>query len=714
MEYIKLTYKKLQTVIIALGLIVGGCGEHPNNPYPEITGDSNTLFSAFTQRPKHLDPAVSYSSDEAIFTYQIYEPPLQYAYLTRPFTLEPLTAENMPEVRKETKDGEAYTIYTITIKPGIYYQPHPAFATDTETGDFLYHDLPFNANYKTLQAFPKTGTRELVAEDYVFEIKRLADPRVNSPIYGLMAEKIVGLRELAQALRSSDKEVDLKVMPLSGVRALSRYQYEIKVRGEYPQFIYWLSMPFFCPMPWEAIAFYNQPALERNNVILDWYPVGTGPFYLTENNPNLRMVLTKNPNFHGETYPDNGTKEDRAAGLLINAGKPLPLLDRVIFTREKESIPYWAKFLQGYYDAAGVSADNFDQALNVSGTGNIALSQEMKEKGIHLSESVSPSMYYWGFNMLDKKIGQLNDKQRKLRQAISIAMNANQYINIFLNGRGLALQGPLPPGIFGFHDETSHVNPYVYRVNRFQRIERRSLSDAKKLLSEAGYPKGIDPKTQKPLILYLDIPASGNPDGQAQVNWYREQLKKIGIDLVIRATQYNRFQDKIKNGDFQLFYWGWNADYPDPENFLFLFTTRQGRVHHGGENASNYSNPEYDALFEQMKLLPNSPERDAIIQKMVKILQKDNPWIWGFTPTDFVLRQKWVNPYKPNPMVRSPYKYQSIRPEVREKARLEWNQPIRWPILIGVLIILVLSIPSVIFTWQKMHQKYKRVPDKRK
>lgn len=698
------------------GILMGiaSCGDDPNNPYPNEKGKSNALYTAFTERPKHLDPAISYEVTEAIFTYQIYEPPLQYAYLTRPYTLVPLTATQMPTVRFETSGNEVYSIYTITIKPGIYYQPHPAFATDPETGAFLYHALPNNAEYRTISDFEKTGTRELVADDYVFEIKRLADPRVNSPIYGVMADYIVGLRELSQQLRQTPEPIDLKNATLSGVKTLSRYEYEIKIKGRYPQFMYWLSMPFFAPMPWEAIAFYDQPVLKKNNVILDWYPVGTGPYVLAENNPNLRMVLAKNPNFHGETYPTTGDKADEAAGLLAQAGKPLPLIDKIIFTREKESIPYWTKFLQGYFDQSGVTSDNFDQALKVDSSGQVELSDAVKSKGIRLSETVLPMSWFWGFNMLDDTVGGLSTKKAKLRQAISIAMNVEQYISIFLNGAGVALQGPIPPGIFGYVNDAQHYNPFVYKLNDYNQVVRRNIEDAKQLLKEAGYPNGIDPKTKKPFILYLDIAASSNPDAQAQLSWYRGQLKKIGIDLVIRATQGNRFQDKIENGDVQMFFWGWNADYPDPENFLFLWLGKNGRVKYSGENVSNYNNPEFDRLFEKMKMLPNSPERFAVIQDMVKMVQRDSPMIWGFTPTAFTLRQQWVNPFKPNAMSRSTYKYISIDPALRDKDRTIWNHPIRWPLILGCILLIILSLPAVYLYWQKTHQMLKLWEDKRK
>ena len=136
--------------------------------------------------------------------------------------------------------------------------------------------------------------------------------------------------------------------------------------------------------------------------------------------------------------------------MLDDCGKPLPFLDQAIFTREKEAIPYWNKFLQGYFDASGISSDSFDQAVRVNVGGDVALTDEMQQKGIRLLTSVKSSTFYMGFNMLDPVIGGLSPRSTKLRQAISIAIDQEEYISIFQNGRGIAAQSPSPPGIFGY------------------------------------------------------------------------------------------------------------------------------------------------------------------------------------------------------------------------------------------------------------------------
>lgn len=711
--YFRITYLNIFVVFCLMA-----CGEGSlNNPYPEADSGKNILYRVFSERPKHLDPVQSYSTNEIQFTAQIYEPPLQYHYLKRPYTLIPLTAERMPDVKYFDKNNQlvardvspgviAYTVYEISIKPGILYQPHPAFARNRE-GVFLYHDISAEAltDIYQLSDFHETGIRELTAADYVYQIKRLAHPDLHSPIYGLMADYIDGLRELAEELRTvaqdrvKGKYLDLNAYTLAGVDVVDTYTYRVRIKGQYPQFIYWLAMPFFSPIPWEADKFYAQQAMIEKNITLDWYPVGTGPYMLTQNNPNLVMVLDKNPNFRGELYPEEGMPDDKAKGLLSDAGKTLPFVERIVYTREKESIPIWNKFLQGYYDFSSIGSDSFDQAVQLASGGEARVTDAMAAQGIRLETAVAVSTYYVGFNMLDPIVGGGDSEQsrkaaRKLRQAISIAVDYEEYISIFANGRGIPAQGPISPGIAGYRDGKVGLNSIVYDWFDGKPV-RKSLDTAKKLLAEAGYPDGIDQRTGAPLILYFDVTARSAED-RSELDWMRKQFQKLNIQLVVRNTDYNRFQDKIRKGNAQIFEWGWNADYPDPENFLFLLYGPQQKVDHHGENASNYRDEEYDVLFNRMKNMPNGGKRQAIIDRMVNILRQDAPWLWGYHPKVYGLYHAWYKNIKPNRIAHNNLKYLSIDIDLREKKRQEWNSPVFWPIVSVLAILGVGLIPAII------------------
>ncbi|HEV7477839.1 MAG TPA: ABC transporter substrate-binding protein, partial [Burkholderiales bacterium] len=287
-------------IFLILLLFLAACGDAWNDPYPAGEHGKSILYSAFTERPKHLDPVQSYTEDEARFTQQVYEPPLQYHYLKRPYELIPLTALEIPKAR--VIQGGKFTEYEVRIRPGIKYQPHPAFVSENQKLKSATIE-----KLKTPYELP-LGTRELTADDYIYQIKRLAHPRLHSPILGLMSEYIVGLDDLSKQLKNKTSSgwLDLRETPLKGVERVDAHTFRVRLNGSYPQFVYWLAMPFFSPVPWEAEKFFEQPGMAEKNFTLDWWPVGTGPYMLTENNPNARMLLERNPNFHGETYPAEG------------------------------------------------------------------------------------------------------------------------------------------------------------------------------------------------------------------------------------------------------------------------------------------------------------------------------------------------------------------------------------------------------------------------
>ena len=699
-----------------------------NNPYPEEDERKNILYSAFRERPKTFDPARAYSSNEYLFIAQIYEPPFQYHYLKRPYTLVPLTAASVPTPVYLDKKGRqlprnapvakiAYSVYEIRIRPGILYQPHPAFAHDAD-GRYLYHELsPQDLDEtRAIGDFPQTGTRELVAADYVYQIKRLAHPKLHSPILSVMNDYIVGMKDYAVTLKQAYDEIaagrdsgiylDLGKYPLTGAEVVDRYTYRVKIHGKYPQLLYWMAMPFFAPMAPEVDRFFSQPGMAEKNLTLDWYPVGSGAYMLTVNNPNRQMVMERNPNYHEEPYPTEGEPGDGPAGLLRDAGQRLPFIDKIVFSLDKESIPRWNKFLQGYYDRSVVVSEGFDQAIRFTGEGDTELSGAMKQKGIRLLTSVAASTYYLGFNMLDPVVGGYTERARKLRRAISIAVDFEEQISIFENGRGIAAQGPLAPGIFGYREGRTGINPYVYDWVD-DKPRRKPIEFARTLLAEAGYPSGVDTATGKPLSINYETPATG-PERKAQLDWMLKQFKKLGIQLVVRATDYNRFQEKMRKGDAQIFDWGWNADYPDPENFLFLLYGPNKKVGNGGENASNYDNPEFNRLFERMKNMENSPERQAIIDQMIDIARRDAPWMWGMHPKQFLLEHAWMSNAKSHNMANNTLKYSRLDPDKRAELRAAWNRPVIWPVAMALGVLVAGAVPAVLTYRRRERQAQRR------
>ncbi|MBI5826547.1 MAG: ABC transporter substrate-binding protein [Deltaproteobacteria bacterium] len=719
---------------------MAGC---TNDPYRSSEKGANVFYTTFNEPPKHLDPARAYSSDEYDLIGQIYEPPLQYHYLARPYELEPRNTGRVPEPLYYDKEMRALdhdapaqrvwrAVYEIKVNKGVMYQPHPAFATDA-FGKALYLGLkPQDVkDVHEIKDFRATGARELKADDYIYGIMRLADPQIESPVLSILEKYILGLKEFSDLLRIDLEEararrravrgasynqtvdekedpiaLDYRRHPLPGVEKVDDHTFRITLKAKYPQFVYWLAMPFFSPLPREADLFYKQGPLADRNITLDRFPVGTGPYMIDTFNPNMEIVLARNKNFHEEGYPRRGEEGDLASGLLRDAGKDLPFIDRIVFKLEKEAIPRWNKFLQGYYDTSGITSDSFDQAVSVSAAGRAELTDAMKKKGIRLATSVRPSTYYCGFNMLDGAVGGYGPDKRKLRQAVSIALDYEEYIEIFNNGRGIPAMSPLPPGIFGHIEGADGVDPYVYGWDRARnRPVRKSIEEARRLMEEAGYPGGRDGEG-RPLVITFDNPWTG-VDASTMINWYIKRFKLLGIQLENRTTDYNRFQEKMLKGNFQFFCWGWNADYPDPENFLFLLAGPNSKVSSQGENVSNYSSPEFDRLFRIMENMDNSPERLKVIREMLSIAQRDGPWVWGYHPVAFALLHDWVGNVKSNAMANNTMKYLKIDATLRERRREGWNRPDLRPIWAIAIVLALGSIPAIISIVRKRAGKKK-------
>lgn len=701
-------------------LLLAGCN---NNPWPDGSASTNTLFTAVLEAsPRHLDPVASYWSNDTPYSYQIYEPPYGYHYLKRPYELVPKSAAAVVKPRYLDKDGKplpedapgeivAESIYDVPIKPGILFQPHPAFARD-EQGRYRYHAMKpgeLGSRRSPLQ-FEHQGTRELVAEDFVYALKRQATTRITTPIFSTFAQYVVGLADYGKLIRAEDARLragedpasldkpflDFRRWPLAGASAPSKHLLRIRIKGKYPQWSYWMQMTFLSPVPWEADAFYAQPGMAAAGLSLDRWPVGTGAYMMAEFEQDRRHVLVRNPNYRGEPYPCEGAPGDREAGLLADCGKTMPFIDRMVFSIEREGVPRQNKFRQGYYDVEVFERTDTGMPYLVGMQDSEDVKREYTEKGFRLSRGTDVGSYFIGFNMLDPVIGassdpQQNARNRRLRQAISIAIDWDEWSRIFPKEGGQTAMSPLPPGIFGSREGTREgMNPITH-VWKDGKAVRRPIEDAQQLMVEAGYPGGRDAKTGQPLVINYDYYSAPTPGNRPKLDWMVRQFAKLGIQLEIRATDNNQFQDKVRKGTYQVFWLGWLADYPDAENFLFLLQSSAGKTKHDGENTANYENPAFDRLFEKMKLYDDGPQKQALIDELVQIAREDAPWSFGFFPWSSGAAQRWVYNYHPVIMIRDQGRYLRLDPADRAAALAAWNRPVWWPLaLIAAALLLLL------------------------
>lgn len=704
--------------------LLAGCD---NSPWESGAASTNTLFTAMQEgSPRHMDPTASYWSNDTTFTYQIFEPPYGYQYLKRPYELMGKSAEAVAKPRYVDKDGKelpddapgdqvAESVYDVHIKHGILYQPHPAFAKDDQ-GHLLYHHMKPGelGNRQSPFEFAKMGTRELVADDFVYAIKRHATTRITAPIYSIFSEYVVGLKDYGALIKSEDAKLragldpasqdlpflDFRKYPLDGATAPDKYTLRIRIKGRYPQWSYWMAMTFLAPVPWEADEFYAQPGMAAASLSFDTWPVGTGPFMQTEYHKDRLQVMARNPNYRGEPYPCEGTPADKEAGLLDDCGKKTPFVDKIVVVAEREQVPQRAKFRQGFYDLEVFERTDKGLEYVVEKQNSEDTRKDYDAKGFRLDRFDDVNSYTIGFNMLDPVIGkgdtpEQQERNRKLRDAISIAIDWEEFAKVFPQRAGATAMGPIPNGIFGSREKTPEgINPITHRLVDGQPV-RRSIEEAKALMVQAGYPDGRDVRTGRPLVLNYDFYALPTPERKIEIDWVVRQFAKLNIQLEVRATDNNQFQEKVRKGKHQVFWTGWNADYPDAENFLILFYGPNAKSITDGENQANYQNPVYDDLFRQMKTLPDGPQKQALIDKMVDILRRDAPWSWGYFPYASAAVQHWVYNSKPAILIRDHGRYLRLDVDERRRAQAAWNKPVWWPMVALLVVVALLLLAAM-------------------
>lgn len=627
-----------------LSMLIAGCGNDPHPPPLRQKRDDGTpwrvTYRAFPDDPRTLDPQVSYDTTGHVIIAMLYDGLLQYQpFKTDPYELIPGLLATMPQRVKEADGTESYLL---ELKSGV-----------------LFHDDPCFADGKG---------RELTTEDVIFTFKRICDPKVECPVLSTLQDYIAGLKETFEEAKKAGKMDYSK--PMKGVEIIDRTHFRIRMLKPYPQILYWLAMPFTAPVPREAVEFYDGKSHSGEiRPQFKFHPVGTGAYRLAEWSRGRLIRMERNPHYIASTFPSSGWSAEEEARFRPLAESPLPFIDEVQYRIVRESIPAWLLFRQGYFDSSGVGKDVFNTALTASHD----LSPELKSRGVRLYKDISPSTFFLVFNMEDSTVG----KNRKLRQAISSAYDGDLANEIFSNGIDLNAQELLPPGVFGFQPDFK--NPY----------KQHDLGLAQKLMVEAGYPNGIDPKTGSPLRLTLDVTAESA--GLRQLaEFQKNQIEQLGIQVKIEENIWARQQEKVDAGNFQIVAFGWSADYPDPENFFFLFLGPNKPPQ--GNNHARYANPEFDQLFNKMATMDNTPERLGLIHKLNAILTEDCPLVLLSHDVSFALTQAWAARVSSNPLLSAGIKYANVDVETRAKNQEAWNHPRLWPLwLLGAVAIGALS-----------------------
>jgi ABC-type transport system substrate-binding protein len=560
---------------------------------------AKVLHVALPRAETGFDPAQASEVYSGAVIAAIMEPLLTFDYLARPVKLAPLTAEALPTV------ADAGRRYTFKLKKGIYFAADPAF---------------------------KGRRRELTADDYVYAIKRLVDPVNRSPNAFYVAGKIAGLDAQAAKAKQNGGRFDYGAR-VAGLEVVDRYTLRITLTHSDYTFAQVLALPALSAVAREVVDAYAGETAA--------HPVGTGPYVLKQWVRASKMILEANPGFRGFTWdfdPGDDPVDKTIAARM--RGRKMPQIGRIDISVMEEPQSSWLAFQRGELDL-----------LNLPGTfAPVALPQgklapDLAKTGVYLSRILLPAINYTAFNMRDPVLGGFANDKLALRRAIAMAYDVDAEVDVIRKGQAAPLSMVIPPGVAGY-------------APRYRSNIRYDPDAANQLLDHFGYRKGPDGYRRlpdgKPLVLHYA--SQTNATAREFDELWKKAMNSIGIRLVIDK---GKLSDQIREAiacRYQIWSYGWIADYPDGDNFMQLLYG--GNV--GQSNVACYKSPTYDALYEQSRLMPDSPNRNRLFEQMTRQFENDTPWRLGTAVYQNTLVHPRVIGYKAHPVLLADWMYVDI------------------------------------------------------
>jgi ABC-type transport system substrate-binding protein len=547
-----------------------------------------------------FDPTVVNDQYSGRVCEEIFEAPLTYDFLARPAKLKPQTLEAMPEV---SDGGRTYTLH---IRRGIYFSDDPAFGG---------------------------RKRELVAKDYEYTIKRMIDPRWHSPNLWLVEDRIAGVQEMVKlAARANHFDYEARI---PGVEVLDRYTLRIRLTKPDYNFLYILAM--------YNLGAQAREVVERYAEDVGAHPVGTGPYKLVEWRRASRIVLERNPNFREEYYEAEPPVDDPVSQRIYaeSKGKRLPQVDRVEVSILEESQPRWLAFLNEELDWINLPYEFLNMAIPGG-----RLSPTLEKRGIYWIQDVEQVTVYTYFNFKDPVVGGYRPENIALRRALALAYDNQADARLVRSGTGMEAETLVPPGVQGY-DPGFNMGPTF------------DISRAKALLDMFGYvdrdgdgwrelPDG------KPLVFVY----STQPDQLSRLftQLWKKGLDAIGVRMEVHVAPWPDLRKESKEGKLQAWQLSWGADYPDGENFYQLLYGPNC----GTSNDGCFQLAEYDKLYDELNRLPPGPERNAVFQRMARVVAAYAPMKLHVHRLFNYMMQPWVRGWRKHPILHEGYKYVDI------------------------------------------------------
>jgi ABC-type transport system substrate-binding protein len=596
-------------IILASFAALAALSAHPS-------AAEKTFRYAFIVAETGFDPAEVSDLYSSTVIANIFDTPLTYDYLARPVKLVPNTLEALPEVLEEG------TLFRMRVKPGIYFTDDAAF---------------------------KGKRRELVAEDYVYSIKRLFDPKKRSPNLYQLEGNIAGMDEvLAKARRENRMDYD---MPAEGLRALDRYTFQVRLKQPNYNFLYYFAYcNLTCALAREVDEFYKDKIAE--------HPVGTGPFRLAFWKRSSKMIFEANPDFREERFAATPRPGHAAAEEILakNRGKRLPMVDRVEVYVIEEPQPRWLAFLNSEHDMVERLPDQFANVAIPNG----AVSANLARRGIRLERNPGMELTYSYFAMNHPVIGGYTPEKVALRRAISMGNDVDEEIRIPRKFQGIPAQSPIGPGAAGYDAD--------FRSDAVEHNPAKS----KALLDMFGYldcdgdgyrdlPRASSSEPCKPMV--IEYATAPDAERMALAELWKKNMTKIGINMQFRREKWPDLLKASKAEKLQMWGLGWSAAVPDADAFFVMLYGPNG----GQANHSRFKLPEFDRLYERAKRLPDGPERNAIYREMNRLFLVYMPWRLGVHRFYNDMLHPWTVGYVRHPVMRGWWKYIDIDEQIAAK-----------------------------------------------
>ncbi|WP_242929352.1 ABC transporter substrate-binding protein [Pontibacter vulgaris] len=428
--------------------------------------------------------------------------------------------------------------------------------------------------------------RKVTAKDFEYSFKRIVDPKTASTGAWIFNDKV--LTDKSGAISDT------------AFMAVNDSTFKIYLNEPFIAFLEILTMPYAYVVPQEAVAKYGKDF--RAN------PVGTGPFVFKLWDEGNAIVMHRNPKYF---------KKDEK-------GKQLPYLDAVQISFITDRKSEFLTFMQGKLDfLSGIKEGSRDLILNNDGTIQADFAGKFTVQKVPYLNTE-----YIGFQLDPANLKDANPalQDKRVRQALNYAINKKEMIAYFRNNIGIpGHSGMVPPSLPSYSEKA--VPGYSYNPKK-----------AAELLKAAGYTLA------KPLKMRLSTVA----EHKELAEYMQKKWAEVGAKVQIDINQAPAHQETVDNGRAPFFMKSWLGDYPDAENYLALFYSKNFSP--AGPNKTHFKNAQFDRLYEQANLERDVQKRWAIYQAMDRIIVEESPVIVLYYDEVVRLTQNNIKGLEPNPM----------------------------------------------------------------